>query len=513
MYRNLLIVGIEPKAPGLHIFTQAYTPRAGLPRLLTKAQELGHKCVIFCEEMHQSQIDWDLVAQADLILVSATTSTAPRAYELAAKAKERNLEAIILGGGPHFTFECQEALNHGIDFVFRHWADKSFFEWLDWYQSLHDPKDLMVDDVRKLSLIAGLAFKIAGHTHKTGMPDRVDPDSWPTPDFRLVRGFKPRFITLITSEGCDHNCEFCSEWAMHGGRYRVRSLDKVIEDIRFYWRVYGKMTIFIGDDNLAADQRNDSGQMLVPGTERLAELCRMIIAAGLQGVYSGQVRLALADNPELLSLMSQAGFDRVYIGYESINPDNDKATGGKLDFARMGEQTAMFHRQGIAVHAMWILGFDNDTLDTVRRTIQAAIRWRIDTNQFMILMPLPGSPLRSRLMRAGRIIHSDWEKYDGHHVVFVPCLMKPWELQAAVILKAMPAVYNLWQTGWIYLASNFRTLRRWISRRAPHPRTEFKSHAITFVLRVVGLNVVMRARRLSKPYLQQLKKKEFPTER
>jgi len=508
----MLIVGIEPKAPGLHMFTQVYTPRAGLPRLLPRAQELGHQCVIFCEELRQSQLDWTLVSKADLILVSSTTSTAPRAYQLVAKAKRLNPRATILGGGPHFTFECQEALESGIDFVFRHWADSSFFEWLEWYQSLEDTQVISGDDLRRLSEIGGLAFMTGNQVHKTAMPRQVDPDSWATPDFRLVTGYKPRTLTMITSEGCDHKCEFCSEWTMHGGKYRVRSAERVLADLVFYRRIYGRIPIFFGDDNLAADQKDSTGQVTVSGVDRLTQLCQMIIDHGLQGSYSGQVRLALADHPGVLALMSRAGFNRACIGYESINPDNAQATGNKLEFARMGEQTAMFHKHGIAVHAMWIMGFDPDTLATIAETVKAAINWRIETNQFMVLVPIPGSPLRKRLEREGRIIHSaGWDKYDGHHVVFYPKLMKSWELQAAVMLRAMPKVYNLGQTLGIYLSSNFRTLVRWINRRAPHPGIEFQSHTITLVLRVVGRNMVRRVGKPARDYFEELRRS--PTNR
>ena len=232
----------------------------------------------------------------------------------------------------------------------------------------------------------------------------------------------------------------------------------------------------------------------------------MIIDYDLQGSYSGQVRLAFADHPEVLSLMSQAGFNRACIGYESINPDNAQATGNKLEFARMGEQTAMFHKHGIAIHAMWIMGFDPDTLATIAATVKAAIRWKIDTNQFMVLVPIPGSSLRNRLEREGRIIHSEWDKYDGHHVVFYPKLMKSWELQAAVMLRAMPKVYNLGQTFGIYLSSNFRTLMRWISRRAPHPGLEFQSHFITLVFRLVGRNMVRRVDKPARDYFEELRR-------
>lgn len=506
----MLIIGIEPRAPREHIYSQAYAPRVGLPRLLTTARDLGHDCLIYCEELDSSQVDWDMIAKADLVLISSTTSTAPRAYELVAMVRQVNQSAPILGGGPHFTFEYEEALKSGIDYVFRHWADVSFFEWLDWYQSLANPRKITASDLSLLESIRGLAFMVVGQVKRTGRPLEVNPDSWPTPDLRLVVGHKPKFIVLITSEGCDHNCSFCSEWTMHGARYRRRSPEKVIEDLHFYRQVHGRTPVFFGDDNLAADLKDDNGMVIEFGQERLARLCHMIINAGLITEYSGQVRLSLGENQELQALMSRTGFDRVYIGFESINPANAAATGGKLEFDRMEAQTRAFHDNGISVHAMWVLGFDADTLDTVRRTIQAAIRWKIDTNQFLCLMPLPGSKLRMRLLKEGRVIHNQWDLYDGHHAVLYPARMAPWQLQWAVMLEAMPRVYRRAQTWRLYFASNWRTLRRWFAHRAPHPGIEFKSHLITLILRLNGYNLVTRARARAEEYLETLKKVTTP---
>ncbi|MBT4849728.1 B12-binding domain-containing radical SAM protein [Candidatus Parcubacteria bacterium] len=504
---KLNIVGIEAKSSGLHVYSKhADNPRTGLPRLLTPLDQLGHNCKIYCEELPDSRVDWDIVAEAHIVMISSITSTAPRAYDLARRVREVNPRATILGGGPHFTFEYQEALENGIDFVFLHWADISFFEWLDWYQSLLNPCEISAVDLEALHGIRGLAFMIANHPHKTKRPVEVDPDTWPTPDFRLVQGYKPKFIVLITSEGCDHNCEFCSIWAMYGAKYRARSTDKVIEDIRFYRELYGNIPIFVGDDNMAADTLNLKREIVVSGEDRLRNICQGIIDAGLHGSYSCQVRLALGDHPELLDLMAQAGFDRACIGYESVEPENFKATDGKLDFDRMEEQTAAFHRHGIAIHAMWVLGFAADTVDTVKKTLKLCMKWKIETNQFMILVPIPGSPLRKRLLKQGRVLHNDWEKYDGRHVVFEPELIGARELQVAVVLDAMPKIYNLFQTFRIYLDGNMRTLGRCLSHRAPHPRIEFKSHLGTLAMRLVGFNTVRRVKKDTLKYLETLRR-------
>lgn len=421
----MYIIGIEPKAPGLHIFGKLFLPRLGLPQLLTQASLQGHECEIVCEEI--TPISWVSVKRADLILISSITSTIPRAYMLIKKIREVNSSAPILMGGPHVTFLPEEALDNGVDYVFRHEADTSFMLFLDWYARGRKPEELMA--------IPGLSFKMGDGFYHAPPPPQVDLDELPTPNLRLIKGFDhPPTIPIITSRGCPWSCEFCSEIAMFGRNYRFRSEEKVLQDIEYYDRQYGKISVFFADDNLGANRR------------RLEQLCRRIIDSRLTRAFHGQVRLDLAKHPDTLRLMSRAGFQRAYIGYESINPESLKAMHKGLGSSEMEDLTRAFHKHKILVHAMWVLGFDGDTLDTVRQTIRACMKWRIDTTQFLILVPIPGSELYERLKRDERIFNWDWSQYDGHHVNFHPVGMTARELQVAVMLDAMPKLYGLMQT-------------------------------------------------------------------
>jgi radical SAM superfamily enzyme YgiQ (UPF0313 family) len=478
------IVGIEPKAPGLHIFSKVYIPRLGLPQLLTIAQQQGHRCEIFCEEI--AAIPWDRVEAADMVLISSTTSTIPRAYALAKKIKEEmNPKVPVLLGGPHVTFLPEEALENGADYVFRNEADESFPQFLQWWDSRAEQS--------RLFEIPGLSFKIGDRFHHTPAVSRVDLDTLPTPNLDLIYGYeKPSSIPLITSRGCPYRCEFCSEIAMYGGKYGFRSEEKVIEDIKYYDRRYGKTPLFIAEDNFGANR------------QRLERLCRAIIDQRLVRPIDAQVRLDLARHPQTLRLMNKAGFERAYIGYESTNPESLKAAGKGLDRNRMGEYTRIFHRHGIAIHSMWILGFDSDTVETVKETIRSCIRWRIETTQFLILVPIPGSELYERFKKEGRIFNSDWSKYDGHHVTFHPKGMTARQLQIAVMLDAMPRIYGFGQTIKIFLVNNLRIgtgllrLKRW------HPIRDLKGSIITFVARTWGKGATKKMKNQIRQYLEQI---------
>lgn len=480
----MFIVGIEPKAPGLHIFSRLYLPRLGLPLLLTMARQLGHRCAVYCEEI--TPIPWDKVAKAEMILISTITSTAPRAYSFIPEIRKRNPNAPILMGGPHVTFLPEEALDKGADYVFRHEADVSFPLFLQWW--LSSPRDN-----QELFTIAGLSFRIGNQYHHTQRPGLVDLDTLPTPDLDLIFGYeKPEIIPLITSRGCTYNCEFCSEVEMFGRHYRFRPEQKVIEDIRYYDRRYGRIDIFIAEDNFGADP------------DRVERLCGQIIKHGLVRPYSGQVRLDLAKFPELVALMNRAGFERAYIGYESINPKSLEEIKKGLRYESMPGYTKVFHRCGISIHAMWILGLDYDSLETVKQTVRCCIRWRIETSQFIILVPLPGAPLYERLKAEGRIFNHDWSKYDGHHVNFYPKGMTARQLQVAVMLEAMPWFYNRWQTVKILAANLARTAVRFLRFKTRRPFQELRSSIITLLARRWGKGATRKMKKPIREYLKQI---------
>ncbi|MFA5051624.1 MAG: radical SAM protein [Patescibacteria group bacterium] len=459
-------------------------PRLGLPLLLTMAEQRGHQCVIYSETA--APIDWTMVERADMLLVSSITSTMNRAYELIKHIRSGpNSRAPILIGGPHVTFLPEEALQHGADYVFRNEADVSFLQFLEWYEGGKS-------DPRALLGIRGLSLKIGDQVVHTPPADLVDLDTLPTPNLELVCGYHPQNIPLMTSRGCPYSCEFCVEVPMFGHQYRFRSPEKVLDDLRYYDARYGRHSIFVVDDNYAAS------------VSRLKRLCQEIVSQNLVRPISGQVRLDLAKHADVMQALNLSGFNRAYIGYESINPESLAAVRKQLDVRDMEGFTRIFHRYHIAIHGMFVLGFDDDNLTTVKRTLQTCIRWSLETTQFMILLPIPGSALYDRLNATGRIFTRDWSKYDGLHVTFHPSGMTARQLQAAVYLDAMPRAYNLWYTCRILLADIRRTVSGAYSRRKWRPLYEFRNSVQTFLLRVWGRGVLRRLRQPIERYIHEI---------
>ena len=108
---------IEPKAPGVHVYAKFKLPRLGLPLLGAMLErELGIRPTIYFQEL--GNIDWDDVADSDLVGISTITPTAPEAFAILERIKERGDIPVVMGGA-HVTFLPDEALQKGADFVIR----------------------------------------------------------------------------------------------------------------------------------------------------------------------------------------------------------------------------------------------------------------------------------------------------------------------------------------------------------------------------------------------------------
>jgi len=94
------IVGIEPGASGIHVFSKFSMPRLGLPLFGTILKNLGYQVRIYCQDI--TPVDWDDVFSADLVLISTSTPTASKAYKIADRVREEGIPVVI--GGAHVTF-------------------------------------------------------------------------------------------------------------------------------------------------------------------------------------------------------------------------------------------------------------------------------------------------------------------------------------------------------------------------------------------------------------------------
>lgn len=416
---------VEPKAAGFHVYSFIKLPRLGLPIMGAILKQKGFDVRVYCQDLEE--IEFDDLYQSDLVGISLTTSTAPGGYQLADRLAQRGIPVVI--GGPHATFLPDEALRHA-RYCVRGEGEETIVELLDRLSEGAEPND-----------VAGLSYLRDGEVRHNPDRDLVhDLDSLPFPDLSLIQGHRRMKITpILTSRGCPFDCTFCSVTEMFGCKYRLRSTDSVIEELK----QYAPKQVFFYDDNFAANRT------------RAKELCEKLARSGLPAGWSAQARVDVAGDEELLKLMRRSGCFMLYIGLESINPATLHAFNKRQRVEEIEECIRKLHKYNIMVHGMFITGADDDEPQTIRDTVRFALRNKIDTVQFSMLTPIPGTRLYKQLDEEGRIFSKDWTLYDAHHVVFEPSKMTPYVLQVETF-KAMKRFYTLWQC--LKLVFRFRFL-------------------------------------------------------
>jgi radical SAM superfamily enzyme YgiQ (UPF0313 family) len=430
---------VEPKAPGLNVFDQALLPRLGLPLIGRILRDAGHNVRIYVETL--APVDWADVAQADLVGFSATSATAPAAYQMAERCRRLGIPTVM--GGSHVTFLPEEALDH-CDLVVRGEGQTAILEVIEALQGR-----------RSYISIAGLSYRdavgIKIHTPPRPHCSQEELAALPAPDLSLIVGHERMTnIPIMTQWGCPFDCDFCGVIEMFGRKVRARKIEDVLAELETF---RGRGAVFFYDDNFVVSK------------ERTRTLLRAMIERGLTPSWSAQMRAEVVYKDkrtgeldhELLGLMRDSGCRMVYCGFESVNPATLEVYNKHQDVKTIRDAVRAFHAYSIGTHGMFVLGSDADDVTTFGQTVKFALENKIDTVQFMMLTPCPGTAFYERIMSEGRLLSRDWSLYDGHHCVIQPAKMTPYELQIGTY-KAMAQFYSARHSMRLLAASLTRNL-------------------------------------------------------
>ncbi len=209
--------------------------------------------------------------------------------------------------------------------------------------------------------------------------------------------------------GCPYQCSFCTIINVQGRKSRFRSPDDLEAIIRENY-AQGIKRFFITDDNFG---RNRNWEAFFDRVIELREKERMKVK------FTIQVDTLCHQIPNFIEKAKRAGVSRVFIGLENINPDS--LLGAKKRQNKITDYRAMLQawkRQGVITYAGYIIGFPNDTKETVKRDIEIIKReLPVDILEFFMLTPLPGSEDHQTLHKNGVWMDPDMNQYDTNHRV------------------------------------------------------------------------------------------------
>jgi len=321
----------------------------------------------------------------DLVGISFMTPFAHRAYEIGDGYRRRGVKVVL--GGVHATALPGEAIEHA-DAVVIGEAENIWAR--------------VIEDCKKNSL---------KKFYRSDEPAALN--NLPIPR-RELSGKKIPFspLSIQTSRGCPFSCEFCCVTDFFGGKFRTRPIRDVIEEIA----ISGNRNWIFVDDNIIGN----------PGYAK--KLFRELAALKIRWI--GQSSLLIARNRELLKLAAKSGCFGLFIGFESLNPENLYAVGKHFNKVETYEEDVKtINDSGIMIQASFIFGFDRDDSDVFERSVEFLIENKICIASLCVLTPFPGTKLYKRLEKEGRILTRDWSKYDYGTSVFTPKLMTSQQLE------------------------------------------------------------------------------------
>ncbi len=217
---------------------------------------------------------------------------------------------------------------------------------------------------------------------------------------------RPTFGTVDTSRGCPFACTFCTIINVQGRTMRERSSEEIAELVRHNHREHGVDFYFFTDDNFARKKL-------------WRETFEVLIRIRQEGIpFSFAMQVDLARKPkDFVRLAAEAGCSQVFIGMESVNPENLKA-GGKPqnkteEYASIIRE---WHEAGVYVHAGYIIGLPFDTKEQIPRDVQYLMdEIHVDMASFFMLTPLPGSHDHLEMKKRGEWMDPDFNKRDSFH--------------------------------------------------------------------------------------------------
>ncbi|HSF80477.1 MAG TPA: B12-binding domain-containing radical SAM protein [Anaerolineales bacterium] len=309
------------------------------------------------------------MAWADYIFISAMIVQREAARELITCCKDFGVK--VVAGGPLFTMEHEQ----------------------------FPEVDHFVLNEAEITLPLFLVDLANGCAQKVYTTDKYpDIRQTPAPLWQLANLKHYDTVSIQFSRGCPFSCDFCNVTALLGHRPRTKTAAQIIAELDSLYALGWRKSIFFVDDNFIGNKKQIKSEVL----PALIEWRKGKIGMP----FSTEASINLADDPELLSLMTQAGFDTVFVGIETPNEDSLVECSKNQNKGRdLIESIKRLQRAGLQVQGGFIVGFDNDPPSIFQQQIEFIQKSGIVMAMVGLLQAPPGTRLYERMQQEGRVVN------------------------------------------------------------------------------------------------------------
>lgn len=348
---------------------------------------------------HDVEVHADQVVAHGAEMIGLSVNSAPHtkyALALAAAIRRRDPNVKIIVGGQQATFIADEMTAPGhIQAIIRGEGELTLTEIMqrggDWRG------------------VAGVSWRRDGVL--INEPDRpliqniddvLPPARELLADRSRYRMGKYRVEGIETSRGCAHQCSFCSIRNFHRGKWRPKSVARVMQEVDSILERYPEeKVIYFADDNFSTDMR------------RVEAICRAIADRKSDAYFWCQARAdQLARNPQVVEWMGKAKFSACLVGLETANPRLLKNARKGTSVEQITETIRLLHAQDIGIWGTFTLGLPGETLEDTVESAKFIPKAKVDVIQITVATPIPGSDLYNDAKAKGDILDTDWDRFD-----------------------------------------------------------------------------------------------------
>ncbi len=358
-------------------------------------------------------------SKPDFVAVSVMTCTSPDAIKVAELAKRINPAIKTIMGGVHASFMYEEMFSatDALDYIVRGEGEITIVELLDAVSKNSD-----------LKAVNGLVYRDNGKivvNPPRPLMESFDnlPMAWELLDWNDYHYFVipgSRLGAVCTSRGCDKECTFCSQQKFWQKKWRGRSPEDIVKELLTLRKTYDVNVVLFTDDYPTPDR------------ERWERLLDLIIEQDMDMKILMETRAQdIIRDADIIHKYKKAGIIHIYVGTEATEQESLDYIKKDLNIEEAKKALSLLREAGIITETSMILGFPDETEDSIARTLELAIDFNPDLGHFLAIAPWPYSDIYNDLKEY--IVVNDYTKYNLIDPVIKPKSMTIEELDRAII--------------------------------------------------------------------------------